>query len=251
MKPIFGALARAFLLVSLFALVLFPLAAFAQTSVVAPDPTVTLSKLHAYLFFGVTALGGMITFCGMLAHYFPPTTRFGKIVSWLAFNGGKALQELNELGLVEKRPPAAPPSVGMARLGVLVALAFLCTTVGACSFFSKEFGPTIAGDLVKCQTAQLVTLEGDLLPDLQSVLATASDAGLGAALADLEARAVAQLGSGALAALKCDAMVIAADYEAAHAAADGGTPAAQMHALVSSVDTPSIVYQRAKAYAAK
>lgn len=254
MKPIFGALSRAFAVVCFLAIaVLFAPAVFAQ-SVLAPDPTVTISKVQAWIVLAVTAAGGIITFCGMLAHFFPPTTKFGKLVSWVAFNGGKALVELKQSGLlIEKQPPtaSAPPTAGMTRIGTLAFIVIACALVGACSFIQKEFGSTVGSDLLACAAAEIQPAKQALITDLETAFATALTGDLPAVLAQIETDAVTQFGPMGLAALKCDAQKIAADYEAAHAS-DAGVPApTQMHALMSMPDPAATVYARAKAYASK
>jgi hypothetical protein len=68
-------------------------------------------------------IAGAITLCSFLSHYIPPTSVLGKLVSYIALNGGKLL--------VKQDPASLPAPKGFARVGALLALCAL-TLCAAC-----------------------------------------------------------------------------------------------------------------------
>jgi hypothetical protein len=213
MKPITGAFARAFAFACLFALSLFLFAMPAHAAILAQASPPLPSGLQGWLLIAFTAASGLVWFASLLAHYIAPTSKFGKLVSFVAMNGGKALAEINKSGLIEK----PPPPTGFARLSLLLALVALAI---GCGFMRKEFGPTIAVDEEQCALAGAA----DVKAAAANILLTGG--------ADYQAQLIAlgvQVGKDTAI---CAVRVAIADFAAQHAAeaaSDAGAAAPDEH----------------------
>lgn len=234
-----GALSRVFTFALLVAaIVAVPIAALAQEATAAP--AAAAPSAVQYLVDNKSLV--ILIVCGLasiVAHFVPPTTPFGKFVSWVAGNFGKALTT--------------------SKTGLL-AIGFVLIFAGStgCGFIRSEFGPTLAADEINCGETALHNLEDQVKPQLAVIFSTVVSGDFAAALAQFEAAADAMLGVNAKSAILCAASTLASDYDKAHSsdagvsdAGPGSVPAAS-HAmtLAAPPDLQAIAAARAKAYLA-
>lgn len=137
MRHAFGALSRVMLIVAVFAFaVLAPLAAHAQ-DLGGAGTTISTGIPWLDTSLKVLALIGMVA--SIASHFIPPTSGFGKAVSWMAGNFGKALTTPKPGTVTELRPP----NNGFARVSLLVVLA-LGSLLVATAAHAQESAPAPA-----------------------------------------------------------------------------------------------------------
>lgn len=238
-----GALSRVFTLAFLaVAIFLVPLAALAQD---VPAATSTLAIGIPWLDTTLKILAMVGVLASIVSHFVSPTSGFGKVVSWLALNFGKALTTPKPATVTE-----LPPR-GFARFGTLVAIVVVASCLTACAFMTKTFGPKFAADELNCETSEIAPLRDALVPQAQAAIvkaiASAVSGDVGAAvtvgLAFLESAVKTALGD-QWAAVLCAEQVAVSDYEKAHASDAGPVvtgltfdrpdPAAQAYAAVKA-----------------
>ncbi len=153
-------------------------------------------------------------------------------------------QEQKKGDIIEIKPPPR----GFVSVRALVQLligALLLSGMASCAFIHKEFGASIGQDELDCAEASLHEVADKFVPQLAVLFATAASEGLAAALAQLEADAVSDLGPAARDGLTCAAKAIVADYEAAHQAV---APAPMTLAVASAPNPAFVCYARAQQY---
>lgn len=210
-----GALSRVFAVLCLVAVFLVPLAAHAQD--LGASPSGTLTTGIPWLDKMLVVLAAIGSICSLLSHFVSADSIPGKLISWAALNFGKELKA-KPVSITELRPG------GFARVWMLALIAVFAISVSACAFISKNFGPTLAGDELNCETAELAPLRDALVPQAVAAIEKAIQDAIGGDVNGAIAQGLGLLesaGKTALgdqwAAVLCAEQVAVNDYERAHA----------------------------------
>lgn len=135
-----------------------------------------IPSLDRYISLAIAFAPVAVTLCSVLAHFIPPTSLLGKLIGYIALNGGKMLvkQDSSALPLPKIPPAAVLVLVGLLSAGARAQTAVpgptaapvTASTFGGCVPSGKVcFGPSLAITAVAINVSKGI-VEGSFTPGL-------------------------------------------------------------------------------------